>query len=328
MLKNFKKLSKSNQATMIIIFVVVIMGLSAAGYFFIFNPDENLSQEESQAAELISGIPGPCTYAPYGEECHFNTRAITEINGDRVESITAYGYVWNFNIDNNHQPMHAPVKLSSIDRYAEPYGPCYTDDNCEFDTRGTYENFNGERIEIITVGGRIWIYNITRGHEMVVSGKNLNNFSNLSEFGGPCYSSSVVNEECEALDTLDIRRENWEGQQLGDGQDRMVYVVSITRDNVIWDYSIETLTKWSQLSEVFGKEMSDLPRYESQCTTTDCYFDTRTYTQTKDGDMIESATRKEMIYNFPFQSFQKKINYFIAYPDTQVVPLDYVERYY
>ncbi|MBD3329671.1 hypothetical protein GF357_04220 [Candidatus Dojkabacteria bacterium] len=325
----FKKLSSANKAIVIIVFVIIVIGIGTAGYFFTFNPDENLSQEESSAAELVNGVPGPCSYTPYGEKCHLGTRTITEIKGDRVESITAYGYVWNFNIDNSHMPLHAPVKLSSIGRYSQPYGPCYQDDNCDFDTRGTYENRDGERIEIITVGGRIWIYNITRDQEMIVAGKSLNNFPEFSQFGAPCYSSSVVANECEAFDTLDIRTEIWDSaQQIREGDGRKVQIVSITRGDAIWDYEIEKIDSWKSISDVFGEKISDLPRYRKACSDVTCSFDTRAYTETRNGEPLESTTYGEMIFNFPIHDFDAKVNYDIDYEDTQVVELINVERYF
>ncbi len=81
---------------------------------------------------------GPCAGQGAGA-CVFDTRTVFSFNGRMVESITAYGKFWNFDIDTNYGPMAGNgSNLETVARFAA--GPCagVAPGACRFDVRSVF----------------------------------------------------------------------------------------------------------------------------------------------------------------------------------------------
>lgn len=110
---------------------------------------------------------GPCAgQAPFA--CELDTRVMHVIDGVLVESITAYGKYWNFDVDlatgaRSTWPSNGS-SLDAVDRYAS--GPCQAQPAgaCVFDTRELIETADG-RVESITANGRYWNFGIDAWEE-------------------------------------------------------------------------------------------------------------------------------------------------------------------
>lgn len=91
-----------------------------------------------------------------GGICTFDTRTFVKLDGILVESITAYGRIWEFDIDGRPLP-DTGIDLSSIPEYQ--VGPCAHSPpgQCVFETR-TFEPLNGQLVETITVNGFVYRY--------------------------------------------------------------------------------------------------------------------------------------------------------------------------
>jgi len=103
---------------------------------------------------------GPCVYAPIGQPCVIDSVTTLDYPGvGYVESVTAYGRGWNFDINGNLLSGGTMV-LSSVPRYA--YGPCaYASPSitCRFDTRNLLNAPEwGGLFESITAYGRYWTF--------------------------------------------------------------------------------------------------------------------------------------------------------------------------
>jgi hypothetical protein len=89
--------------------------ITVGGYFWNFDAtgqpllSGNLSDEPKYAS-------GPCASAPYGQ-CAFETRTFVNVNGEWIESITAYGQYWNYRMDNTPWPVAYHGDLREIARY-------------------------------------------------------------------------------------------------------------------------------------------------------------------------------------------------------------------
>jgi subtilisin family serine protease len=118
------------------------------------------------------GLPGPC-YGTTGANCTFNTRTFVWVGDQLVESIYAYGKIYNYN--NNQQPMwpqYFGQKLQDVDRYKII---CQAATTCVFDTRTFYTAANGQELESITAYGRIWEFDKNNG--ALVTDINRNNLA-------------------------------------------------------------------------------------------------------------------------------------------------------
>jgi len=116
-----------------------------------------------------------------GGVCTFDTRTFLKINGEVVESITAYGRLWQLDIDGFHFD-ESGLELARLPQYAS--GPCRvsTPGLCTFETR-TFEPFNGQLIETITVSGLVFRY-LPTGQEVPGSGVPI--ASAVHWANGPC----------------------------------------------------------------------------------------------------------------------------------------------
>lgn len=102
---------------------------------------------------------GPCQGKSF-EKCVFDTRAEFLINGQYVESITAYGKYWNFYIDGTTWPSAAASQngndLTSVPRYEQ--GPCKgkASGTCTFTSRKQILQQDGKWIEEVVAYGEKW----------------------------------------------------------------------------------------------------------------------------------------------------------------------------
>lgn len=118
------------------------------------------------ASGTLRSVPryGPiCALSPDQAHCVFDTRAVTTRNSTRVETITAYGRYYDFNLAT--QASLGSGTLASVPRYA---GICAlkpsTETLCRFDTR-SYVRFasNAPMLESITAYGRFWNFDTASG---------------------------------------------------------------------------------------------------------------------------------------------------------------------
>lgn len=105
---------------------------------------------------------GPCTFAPPGQPCVFDTRVQVkhpDFMDQITESITAYGRYW-YHVEFSGPPYwQAWGDLISVPRYASANGPCTyapAGQLCTFDTRTLVHHPQKGFIESITAYGRFW----------------------------------------------------------------------------------------------------------------------------------------------------------------------------
>jgi hypothetical protein len=129
---------------------------------------------------------GPCAGQPAGA-CKFDTRTFVVLGGDLLESITAYGKYWNFDVTTGYTALSGNgATLDSVARYAS--GPCTGQPAgmCTFDTR-TFVVLPGssDLVESITANGAYWNFDITTGSSPYPeNGSVLDSVSWLAT--GPC----------------------------------------------------------------------------------------------------------------------------------------------
>jgi Subtilase family len=160
----------------------------------------------------------PCSRRPNGQTCTIDS--LTILNHDQwgyVESISAYGY--GFNFDANGRPWPAPgssFPLTSIDRYggglvfgpANP-GPCSfkpAGQDCKFDTRTFVDardkaELGNDYIESITAYGHYFLY---RSDGSYIGHNTLTSVARYA--AGPC-SYAPAGGICK-FDSLDFKRVN------------------------------------------------------------------------------------------------------------------------
>jgi hypothetical protein len=116
---------------------------------------------------------GPCAFAPQGQPCEFDTRALGDYpNIAFGESITAYGRYFNYDINGNSFP-DSGASLSSVSRYA--IGPCSftpAGQDCFFETRFFVIHPIKGFVEYITAYGRSWEFDIN-GNPLPGNGSDL-----------------------------------------------------------------------------------------------------------------------------------------------------------
>lgn len=167
----------------------------------------NASGTQIGVTRNLRGIPryasGPCAYAPAGQPCEIESIVTMDHPGiGYVESISAYGRGWNFDINGNPWPANNFL-LSSIARYAA--GPCAyagSSTTCKFDTRTIIHapewGLDG-LFESITAYGRYWIFD--GGGRMIES----NPLLNVTRYAtGPC-AYRPAGTTCK-FDSLDLQR--------------------------------------------------------------------------------------------------------------------------
>jgi len=123
---------------------------------------------------------GPCAGKAAGT-CRFDTVALGDTAGHKVETVTHSGRRWSFTDD--VIDLANGESLTSIANYATPPGPCanQTGTDCHFDTMA----FDLGAAEIVTAGGKLWRFTgatLDPGYPV-----ELSSISYLSaSHGGPC----------------------------------------------------------------------------------------------------------------------------------------------
>lgn len=84
--------------------------------------------------------------------CVFDTRAFVNVGSQLVESITAYGKYFAFDLQGNRL-RESGADLAAVARYAS--GPCQGQTTCKLDTRA-YVTAANRTIEVVTAQGRVW----------------------------------------------------------------------------------------------------------------------------------------------------------------------------
>ncbi len=126
---------------------------------------------------------GPCSFAPAGALCTIDSLShYTDGFGGFVETVTAYGRTWNFDLNGNATGPSA--ELRSVPRYAS--GPCAFGpfgQPCRFDSVTTLMYPGAGYVESITAYGRYWNFNAA-GAEWGGGGSLLSSVPRYA--GGPC----------------------------------------------------------------------------------------------------------------------------------------------
>jgi subtilisin family serine protease len=170
-------------------------------------------------ATPLTDIPryatGPCARAPAGQTCVIDSLTIASAPWGYVESISAYGYYWNFDINGTPwSGVGSHADLKTIDRYftaGASFGgsapkPCtnFRAVDCKFDTRTLvdWRDLYGDVYESITASGQYFLFN--SGGTMLATGQLLSvpRYAN-----GPCAFRPSAASVCR-FDSLDFKREN------------------------------------------------------------------------------------------------------------------------
>ncbi len=216
---------------------------------------------------------GPCA-SKTENTCIFDTRWVGNLNGQTVESITAYGKGWNYTINGSTSTPwpNNGFDLNTIPRYAN--GPCQGHSPCTFESRTILVNGT----ESITAYGKGYNFD-NNGQPWPNNGFDLTTIDRFKN--GPCASQAA--NTCK-LDT------HWDGT-LGNSE-----VESITAYGKGYNFNVNgsTITPWPGN----GFDLTSIPRFaKGPCqgkATGTCTFDTRTITP--DGTESETAYGKE--WNF------------------------------
>ena len=165
---------------------VLLESITAYGRYWNFEVN-NGSKPLPSNGSLLSSVPryasGPCKGKPTAG-CTFDSRTFTSDGGVLLESITAYGRYWNFEVENGSKPLPSNGSLlSSVPRYAS--GPCGTaTGSCMFDSR-TFASVGGVLLESVTAYGRYWNFEADNGHKPLPSNGSL--LSTVPRYvSGPC----------------------------------------------------------------------------------------------------------------------------------------------
>ncbi|MBD3362767.1 hypothetical protein GF362_03540 [Candidatus Dojkabacteria bacterium] len=144
---------KSNNVKYIGLFSLAALALLATGLLVMRMQSGYQTGEESEASEVVT----PCDFAPDISSCTYDTKTVYEVDGVKVESITAYGRIFNFDVNGNPWPNKQEYTklLTAIPRYAK--GPCKgkIDDKCVFEGR-IVEEIRGELIETVVAYGKTY----------------------------------------------------------------------------------------------------------------------------------------------------------------------------
>jgi hypothetical protein len=117
--------------------------------------------------------------------CRFSTRAFVNLDGQLLETITAYGKYFAYDTQ-GHRGSDNGIDLTLVPRYAA--GPCLGAPfgQCRLDTR-TYGVADGQTVEIVTAHGYVWRWlagGTTSFAEVQPSGVPMTNVASWA--GGPC----------------------------------------------------------------------------------------------------------------------------------------------
>jgi hypothetical protein len=167
--------------------------ITAYGKFWNYDKDHNYNLVSTGDLTTVSRYVSsgrPC-YGKTSGTCKFDTRTVyTASNGHRIESITAYGKYWNFDISNNQQLLSSG-DLTTLGRYTQSGGPCYgkTAGTCKFDTLTFVTWSDGHLYESITAYGKYWNFDYNNNYALISTG-DLTSVPRYANFGGPCYGKT------------------------------------------------------------------------------------------------------------------------------------------
>ncbi len=140
---------------------VLVESVYANGFLWQFDAAGNRVAATKKLRAFPRYANGPCAFTPAGQECAIDSSTVLDYPGfGYIESITAYGRYWNFDINGNGLGGDGSL-LSSVPRFAS--GPCaYAGGGlCKFDTRNLIVapewGLDG-LFESITAYGRYWIF--------------------------------------------------------------------------------------------------------------------------------------------------------------------------
>lgn len=165
--------------------MAAIESITGYGRYWNFDTNNNYNKVSSGYlgdVDRYKALNGPC-YGKSRTGCKFDSRTISTLNGKRIESVTAYGSYWNWEILNsNTYNLLSNGSLNNVARYAN--GPCQgkSSGTCTFDSLAIV-NINGQMLESITAYGQYWNYDINNNYNKVSSGV-LNNVTRYAN--GPC----------------------------------------------------------------------------------------------------------------------------------------------
>lgn len=170
----------------------LIESITAYGAYYNFSADLNNAPWPDNGRDLTS-VPrfasGPCQGKSAGT-CHFDTRLFVTLNGQLVESITAYGKGYNFIVDDNYAPAPGNgFDLTTIQRFAD--GPCLgkSPGSCKFDTR-LFVTLNGVLVESITAYGKGYNFDVDNGYAPYSNnGFDLTTIQRFAD--GPCVGKAA-----------------------------------------------------------------------------------------------------------------------------------------
>jgi hypothetical protein len=235
---------------------------------------------------------GPCAANPNpGTPCNFDTREVTA--STQVESITAYGKYWNFDIANEYALLPGSGNdLTSVERYYDQDGvelrPCNANPNpgtpCTFATREIFTNSAGTPlVEKITAYGKYWNFDITNDHQPLPgSGSVLTSVGYYDN--GPCAANPNPSTVC-TFDSYDIVV-NPDG----------TWAESITAYGQYWNFNQNNgLLNTGFLTDVL--RYGNVPCRDPQ-TFGACNLDTRSIGVGWNGHLLESITAHGRYWNF------------------------------
>jgi len=233
----------------------------------------------------------PCAGKTAGQ-CVFDTRLQVDVNGKSIESITAYGkfYNWDMSADRKYYvgwPSNGS-DLTSVTRYVA--GPCSgkTAGTCKFDSRAYFTMSDGSIVESITAYGKAYNWNISSDWKTYTpwpnNGFDLTGVSFYS--AGPCSGRSA------GTCTFDTRTQVKINGQLID---------SVTAYGKGYNWYPD-LSPWPNN----GFDLTTVTRYAagpcSGKTAGTCKFDSRAYFTMSDGSIVESITAYGKAYNWNISS--------------------------
>jgi Peptidase family M23 len=241
-----------------------------------------------------------CANPPPNPTVNFATRTFVDIGGSPVESITAYGKFWNFDVNGNPWGTSNGASLHSVARYAT--GPCagIPDGQCTFDTR----TFAPDLIESITAYGRFWNFDANGNPWGTSNGASLHIVPRYAS--GPC--AGIPDGQCKFDSRTFV---NLGGQ----------WVESITAYGKFWNFDIYG-NPWGTSN---GGSLHGVGRYATgPCAgipDDQCAFETRTFVTTPTGELLESISAYGKYFNYRADGS--------PYPDASRFsgPLNSVARY-
>jgi subtilisin family serine protease len=230
----------------------------------------------------LSVPTGPCSAANddgnKSLNCHIDTiDRYTTVEGQYVESVTAYGFLWEF--DANGSQLGVARNLRSIRRYAE--GPCQfapAGEACRFQTRTVVKSYHrDDTIEFITAYGRVWGF---RANGAPFGDEGVLLSSMPLYFSGPCAMATGADCRFDTRHWIDSRQPG----------EMMEYV---TANQQYWIYdNNRTLMKTGMLI--------DVPRYrEGPCNAVrSCTFETQEFYTAANGGRSEVVTAHGRYYEW------------------------------